>query len=608
MSKAHTDADWSAVSECFGALCIGFDTPRSLKAYLLAKHKEYQQLAEFRIDPKEYTTADRFAIDYAVTNFIRKNKDIPLPIENRKVAALREFERTERTCQKTNERLDSYLSGNLKIPPNVERILHSAQRKIGRLLGGNLSLDNGPYFWGPGATYDVSRRSAYPDTKHTSLPLCVTGGAWKHVSKLINDDLHWKSAIISTNVDYKGIIWKIIPGGRLALVAKDALIDRTVLIEPGMNVLPQKRIGDQIRALLKTVGVDLDDQTRNQTLAGLAKDLGLATVDLRSASSLISYMVVRLLLGPDDFILLNELRSHWYQDLDDKWHKLEMFSSMGNGFTFELESLIFWAITASITEDLGRRIFGVFGDDIILHKEGYSDLVDVFTFLGFEVNTSKTYSEGLFYESCGKHFFDGYDVTPVYQKSAPADGDSARRMGNRLLRLAHRLRSDGTLDPRVKSAWKRWVRHWDVHPEEFGPFVGEGDGYWESDSSYYSNRISYGPWGRRCLVKCYSEVTKEIPSNDNAMYSIWLMGTDFCNNEENELFEYCRPPEGIKRALKKLIAYKESRISITRKRGAVQYSYNSSPMIGFINSRVETRRLRAFRNVLVGHNEVLEAW
>jgi hypothetical protein len=114
------------------------------------------------------------------------------------------------------------------------------------------------------------------------------------------------------------------------------------------------------------------------------------------------------------FSYLDDLRCH-STIIDGEVHKNEMFSSMGNGFTFELESLLFYAIARAVcwTEGLSGTV-SVYGDDIIVPTAAYQDLVYVLGVLGFSVNTEKSFHEGGFRESCGGHYLFGRCVTPFY--------------------------------------------------------------------------------------------------------------------------------------------------------------------------------------------------
>jgi hypothetical protein len=89
---------------------------------------------------------------------------------------------------------------------------------------------------------------------------------------------------------------------------------------------------------------------------------------------------------------------------------------MGNGFTFELETLIFWGLTkalAELTGDEEHRI-SVYGDDIICGRKTALAVMQFFPLIGFTINRKKSFLDGPFRESCGKHYFNGSDVTPFY--------------------------------------------------------------------------------------------------------------------------------------------------------------------------------------------------
>lgn len=121
--------------------------------------------------------------------------------------------------------------------------------------------------------------------------------------------------------------------------------------------------------------------------------------------------------------------------VDGRWIQLEKFSSMGNGFTFELETLIFWALVESLRDlrsQTGGRV-SVYGDDIVCPSDIATDLIELLDFCGFEVNTKKSHWAGLFRESCGEHFFRGKNVTPIYQKEVPKGRVERYRCYNRLL-------------------------------------------------------------------------------------------------------------------------------------------------------------------------------
>lgn len=111
---------------------------------------------------------------------------------------------------------------------------------------------------------------------------------------------------------------------------------------------------------------------------------------------------------------------------------------MGNGFTFELESLLFWAAAKAASEHVGNQgPVGIYGDDIIVAQSASEVLITFLEDLGFEVNLEKSFTEGLFFESCGKHYFRGVDVTPVFQKQRVDNDLELLRLANRIFELFH---------------------------------------------------------------------------------------------------------------------------------------------------------------------------
>jgi hypothetical protein len=128
------------------------------------------------------------------------------------------------------------------------------------------------------------------------------------------------------------------------------------------------------------------------------------------------------LLPPEWSELLGQLRTGTicYDGLSIK---LEKFSSMGNGFTFELESLIFWALALGCCRTVGVDVehVGVYGDDIIVPTDAAGLLYEVLDHCGFWVNTQKSYIDGPFRESCGADWLNGKDVRPFYLRELISD-------------------------------------------------------------------------------------------------------------------------------------------------------------------------------------------
>jgi hypothetical protein len=204
----------------------------------------------------------------------------------------------------------------------------------------------------------------------------------------------------------------------------------------------QKGLGTAIRRRLRKVGIDLDDQTLNQNHAREGSISGdRATIDLSMASDTISYEIVRLLLPPDWLLALEQCRSPVGVLPSGDKVVYRKFSSMGNGYTFELESLIFWALTWAVTflHDGDMSLIGVYGDDLIVDTNVVQPLTDVLSYCGFTTNVSKTHIDGPFRESCGKHYFNGIDVTPFFVKKPVDNLSELFKFHNRLYRWRNRV-------------------------------------------------------------------------------------------------------------------------------------------------------------------------
>lgn len=210
----------------------------------------------------------------------------------------------------------------------------------------------------------------------------------------------------------------VVPGNRLAFVHKDKAKCRTIAVEPSLNVFVQKGIGSWLFKMLNNrFGIDLRDQQKNRDLAKLGSESGhTATIDLSDASDRIPLELVRFLVPRDWFALLSSARSSMSRLPDGSWVKNHAFSSQGNGFTFPLETLIFYTLVESARVEGSRQFLTCYGDDIIVPVCDYDRAVKALSAAGAIVNLTKSFSVGGFRESCGGDYLFGIPVRPVYYK------------------------------------------------------------------------------------------------------------------------------------------------------------------------------------------------
>jgi hypothetical protein len=261
---------------------------------------------------------------------------------------------------------------------------------------------------------------------------------------------------------------EIVRGSRLSFVPKTAEISRTICTEPVLNMIFQKGIASLLEYRLKTfLGIDLSKQPlKNQKLCRLGSKSGrFGTIDLSSASDSMSNSLVKEFFPADVVRWLARTRSPVTtlpggQELD-----LHMVSSMGNAFTFPLQTLFFSALVYGaykvydlfpFRRPLGNQLgnFAVFGDDIIVRKEVYNLVCKLLHVCGFTVNVDKSFNTGLFRESCGHDYYYGYNVRGVYIKKLTHAGDFYSAI-NRLNRWSAQ---HGVLLPNTVSLLKKHCR------------------------------------------------------------------------------------------------------------------------------------------------------
>lgn len=382
-------------------------------------------------------------------------------------AAIVQFRESEQTCGQYNQLLlnaDYRAAGFHRDYPDLSlaAVLHTAAIKIESLLKvvdwDEVARNVG---FGPGATFSHGREEAHIWDKIGDQPDCNANAQCLVEAYLQHASPSWRRMITKR---HGGIAYTCL--NRVTTVPKDYRKNRTIAIEPVLSMFFQKGLGGVIRQRLKTVGVNLDDQGINQLAAFQGSLNGdLATIDLKAASDTVSLVLVRQLLPPDWLSALEQLRSstgvlRLAGSLE--FIEYQKFSSMGNGYTFELESLIFWALMRATLDLIGakdRRVC-VYGDDIVVPVAHADLLIAVLQRAGFTPNAKKTHTAGPFRESCGKHYLNGCDVTPFYIRRPVDDVEELFLLHNNLMRWAgsiFNLESNPGRDIRVKELCE-WVR------------------------------------------------------------------------------------------------------------------------------------------------------
>lgn len=386
-----------------------FDTPVSLSCSMLLKYGEHEQLARKSLKAEDYVDPGSFFLDYQSIKLFSKYPGLKTGLDTRAIAREKFYE-CELKCLEVNRAFRDRSSGKGVYPAHVETVLSYASQKICSILGSIPDFEDLQFEFGPGASYGVRKETSVYN-KVTSTLEC-TFAFTDRLQEFLEEFPAW--------IPHGVHDVRLVPGSQLTFVPKDAKTDRPICIEPMLNGVFQKGVGSFIRDRLLRFGVDLRDQSVNQRLASRAHCDGLATVDFSSASDTISYATVMDLLPSDWFELLDMGRCPRFED-GGRWFSFQKFSSMGNAYTFELETLIFYALACATCEYLnidyrtGENL-SVYGDDVILPAGAFDLFSEVSEICGFSVNEGKSFSGGAFFESCGHDFFLGFNVRPFLIK------------------------------------------------------------------------------------------------------------------------------------------------------------------------------------------------
>jgi hypothetical protein len=315
---------------------------------------------------------------------------------------------------------DEELYGNFL--SEVDNFLHPE----GQLLVGSVAEIFGNGRCGPGASLGANGCDFYTklySSRLTSTSYEVYYQYAEHCAKLPI----WREAEINRLIAYG--LPNIVRESIVTFVQKDLTQTRSICTEPSLNMFFQLGLGEILSSRLKTYfGIDLKVQARrNVRLARRGSiDGSISTIDLESASDSVSLGLCDLVF-PEWFSDLLRLYRTPFTKIRGKTVELEMVSTMGNGFTFPLQTAIFCCVVKAVARSFGDESgranargarWGVFGDDIICPSNWADRVQHLLRLLGFRVNGNKSYTNvyGRFRESCGGDYFRGHNVRGVYIK------------------------------------------------------------------------------------------------------------------------------------------------------------------------------------------------
>lgn len=404
---------------------------------------------------------------FQIQAFFKKREDLEVGVDKAAVA-LDAFLSAEKLCREASETLRDRNDPNYS---DRAALIFKMQSKISYALGDVPEPSKLEFSFGKGSNVGCSQITNVAHKCASDATLTV--GAARYLQGLPRESFpHWLG----------GTRLQLCEGSRFTTVPKTWKTDRGITVEPIVNAFLQRGYGIYIRDRLRThCGQNVRDQSVNQRLALKgSRDGSLATIDLSMASDLIYTPLVMDLLPFPWFDALDLIRSKSVVLPDESYHILEKFSGMGNGFTFELETLIFWALCTSVCPN-GATI-SVYGDDIIVESKYFDDVMAALRLLGFIPNPDKSFGSGPFRESCGADYWDGVSVRPFFLTDAPSVKE--------LFKLHNWCYRSGYL-PSVCSLV---IEYLPLKWRRFGP-DGVGDGHLVADLTSFRVKVDKRGWG-----------------------------------------------------------------------------------------------------------------
>jgi len=265
-------------------------------------------------------------------------------------------------------------------------------------------------------------------------------------------------------------------GNTFFTVPKNFKTERQCCKEPHLNTWFQRKLGLSMKYRLKKAGYILENIPDLNKWKLFHEADRYATIDLKQASDRLYYELIRYLVPPVWFDFLNRTRSRYTRVTTDHasiLHKNEKFSSMGNGFTFELETCIFLALCRAIVPKKEHSLVTVFGDDIMVPSQYGESVVSLLQNLGLVINEEKTYLTGSFKESCGVDVWtEGLNticVRPIYLKGIPKDAAGIIELLNMIRRISLRLHGLPPKATAFNKAYGFWLKKLPKEFQIYGP-------------------------------------------------------------------------------------------------------------------------------------------
>lgn len=216
---------------------------------------------------------------------------------------------------------------------------------------------------------------------------------------------------------YKRLIPEKSGCSKMCAVPKNADGPRFISMEPAEYMYMQQGLKHVLCNHLEQITsnqINFIDQSYNQKAALYASTNGVYdTYDFSSCSDRNSLILVESLFRDVPKLLncLIALRTTHTITPDGEKIRLYKYAPMGSALCFPVMATCIYAIAKAHNKSLKVLVYG---DDLIVESDSsYKDLPANFARLGLKINNKKSFTRGLFRESCGCDAYNGYIITPI---------------------------------------------------------------------------------------------------------------------------------------------------------------------------------------------------
>jgi hypothetical protein len=347
---------------------------------------------------KESMTVAEFKAAYQIDSLLKRyrfSKDL-----------FRDQELIDKAVMSYRETQDRLAALDLNsLSANCQLVLDLAARYIAKVLGEYDDIECRDLCrFGSGASVGVPARMA-SEAERWRIPI---SGSFEQIKwfdsemsqiPIIKNYLDGQKGSASSEED---ATYQLTSSLTLSLVPKSFKSFRAIMPNTTIGSYMSDGIGRIIRKRLKRNGYDIGTlQMRHRHLACQASQHGLlVTADLSSASDSISVALVERLFPPDWMDILHRSRIGLVSLPDGSSVESLTFCTMGIGYTFPLQTLVFLALLKAIEAvhfgRLDRRTISVYGDDLIYSSRMHKLVLYYFKWFGFVLNVDKTFAHGHF--------------------------------------------------------------------------------------------------------------------------------------------------------------------------------------------------------------------